>query len=159
MPDLHQFEAFLNWPADPAQPKPPEAVFSRDNTLQVTGKTVIPASAPAVFGGDASRYNPEELMIMSLAECHMLTYLAVAAKKRLAILAYQDRATGSLGLGASGTAGKMSLQEVVLRPRVTVARGTDLAEAMALHEKAHANCFMANSVNFPVRYEPQTVEA
>jgi len=95
---------------------------------------------------------------MSLSHCHMLTYLAVAAKKRMTILAYEDRATGTLGMGPSGTAGKMSMQEVVLRPRVTVAKGTDLADAMAVHEKAHANCFMSNSVNFPVRHEAEIIE-
>ena len=158
MPDTHQFEALLHWPADPAQPRPPEAVFSRNNILQAPGKAPVPGSSPAVFGGDASRYNPEELMVMSLSECHMLTYLAIAAKKRMTILAYEDRATGSLGMAPSGS-GKMSMQEVVLRPKVTVAKGPDLADAMAIHEKAHANCFMANSVNFPVRHDAQIVEA
>jgi len=158
MSDSHTFEALLRWPASVDQPKPPEPVFSRDNILSSPGKPEIAASAPAVFGGDASRYNPEELLLMSLSHCHMLTYLAVAAKKRMTILAYEDRATGTLGMGPSGTAGKMSMQEVVLRPRVTVAKGTDLADAMAVHEKAHANCFMSNSVNFPVRHEAEIIE-
>lgn len=162
MSDSHLFEAHLRWPARADQPRPPEAVFSRDNVLYAQGKAEVPASAPAVFSGDAGRYNPEELLLMSLSECHMLTYLAIAGKKRMAILAYEDRAAGTLGMGEpggkSGPPGKMSMQEVVLHPRVTVARGTDLADAMAIHDKAHANCFMANSVNFPVRYEAEIVE-
>jgi organic hydroperoxide reductase OsmC/OhrA len=111
-----------------------------------------------VYGGDDTRYNPEELLLMSLAQCHMLTYLAIAAKKRMTILAYEDRPTGTLGIGASGAAGKMSMQEVTLHPRVTVAAGTNLADADAIHEKAHANCFIANSVNFPVSFAPVMVE-
>ena len=95
---------------------------------------------------------------MSLAQCHMLTYLAIAAKKRMTILAYEDRATGTLAVGENGVEGKMSMQEVVLHPRVTVAKGTNLADAQAIHEKAHANCFIANSVNFPVRHEAQITE-
>lgn len=162
MSETHAFETRLRWPADPAQMRPPEAAFSRNSVLGGAGKADVAASAPTVFGGDATRYNPEELLLMSLSQCHMLTFLAIAAKKRLTILGYEDRATGTLGLGDTGAKhgppGKMSMQEVVLRPRVTVARGTDLADANAIHDKAHANCFIANSVNFPVRHEPEIVE-
>ncbi|HEX4857685.1 MAG TPA: OsmC family protein [Usitatibacteraceae bacterium] len=159
MADTHVFETSLEWPADPAQLLPPDPAFSRDNILRGPGKPDVPGSAPAVFSGDPSRYNPEELLLLSLSHCHMLTYLAIAARKRWKILAYRDQATGTLGLGAHGTAGKMSMQEVVLRPVITLPAGTDLAEATSLHEKAHANCFMANSVNFPVRIEPTFLAA
>src|SRR5580765_5161516 len=99
MPETHTFEARLRWPARPDQPRPPEAAYSRDNVLSAEGKAdvPVPGSAPAVYGGDARRYNPEELLLMSLAECHMLTYLAIAGKKRMGIVAYEDRATGTLG--------------------------------------------------------------
>ena len=158
MSESHQFDARLHWPANPAQPTPPDPAYTRDCELVVEGKPVVPGSAPSVYGGDASRYNPEELLVMSLSECHMLTYLAIAARKRMTIIAYEDRASGTLGVGTFGTAGKMSLQEVILRPRVTVAKGVDVAEAMALHEKAHANCFIANSVNFAVRCEAEIAQ-
>jgi organic hydroperoxide reductase OsmC/OhrA len=118
MSDAHEFEARLKWPAAADQPRPPEAVFSRNNVMHTIGKHEVAGSAPAVYGGDATRYNPEELLLMSLSECHMLTYLAVAAKKRMTIIAYEDRATGTLAIGPHGNAGKMSMQEVVLRPRV-----------------------------------------
>ena len=158
MSDAHQFEATLRWPASQTQPLPPEPAFSRNSLLGGAGKPDVPASSPTIFGGDATRYNPEELLLMSLAQCHMLTYLAIAAKKRMTILAYEDRATGTLAVGENGGEGKMSMQEVVLHPRVTVAKGTNLADAQAIHEKAHANCFIANSVNFPVRHEAQITE-
>lgn len=162
MSDAHSFETTLRWPADPAQPLPPDPAFSRNSTLGGPGKSDVAASSPTVFGGDATRYNPEELLLMSLSQCHMLTYLAIAAKKRMTILSYVDRATGTLGLGEpdtkSGPLGKMSMQEVTLRPRVTVAKGTDLADAMSIHEKAHANCFIANSVNFPVTHVAEIIE-
>lgn len=99
---------------------------------------------------------------MSLSECHMLTYLAIAAKKQITIVRYEDRATGQLGIGVVGefgVAGKTSMQRVTLHPRVTVARGTNLDDARAIHVKAHANCFMANSVNFPITTEPEMIEA
>jgi organic hydroperoxide reductase OsmC/OhrA len=158
MSEAHQFEATLRWPASATQPLPPEQAFSRNSILGAAGKPDVPSSSPAVYGGDDTRYNPEELLLMSLAQCHMLTYLAIAAKKRMTILAYEDRPTGTLGIGASGAAGKMSMQEVTLHPRVTVAAGTNLADADAIHEKAHANCFIANSVNFPVSFAPVMVE-
>ena len=163
MSATHSFETHLRWPADPAQALPPASAFSRNNVLSAPGKVEVAGSAPSVFGGDAARYNPEELLLMSLSECHMLTYLAIVAKKRMTIIAYEDRATGTLGLGEngikSGPPGKMSMQEVTLRPRVTVAKDTDLADALAMHETAHANCFIANSINFPVRYEAEIVAA
>jgi organic hydroperoxide reductase OsmC/OhrA len=154
----HQFETTLSWPADPSQTPMPEATFSRNAILGAVGKVPVPGSAPGVFSGDSTRYNPEELLLMSLSECHMLTFLAIAAKKRITIQGYTDHAVGTLALGQYGTAGKMSMQEVVLHPVVTIAKGADIAELNSMHEKAHANCFMANSVNFPVRIEPQFVE-
>lgn len=156
MPDSHVFETTLQWPATAdGVAAHPEAAFSRDTLLGAQGKPDVPGSAPTVFSGTASRYNPEELMLMSLSECHMLTFLAIASKKRIPVLRYEDRATGTLGLGAGG---KMSMQEVVLHPSVTISAGFNLADLAAIHEKAHANCFMANSVNFPVRFVPSAIE-
>ena len=159
MTEPHHFQIRLAWPADPAQTAHPDANFSRNAIVSADGKAVVEVSAPTVFGGDASRYNPEELLIMSLAECHMLTYLAITSKKRLKVLHYADAAEGTLAIGEFGTAGKMSMQEVVLHPRVLVAKGSNLEEAKSMHEKAHANCFVANSVNFPVRFVADIIEA
>lgn len=155
MADTHTFETTLRWPADPAQPLPPDPAFSRNNVMAVAGKHDVAGSAPTVFGGDGSRYNPEELLLMSLSECHMLTYLAIAGKKRMSVLGYEDRATGTLAMGPSG---KMQMTTCVLRPVVKVPKGTNLDEARAMHDKAHANCFMANSVNFPVTHESVFIE-
>ncbi len=156
MAETAQYEITLNYPADAGQSLPPDPAYTRNSILAAAGKPALAASAPSAHGGDAGRYNPEELMLLSLSQCHMLTYLAIAAKKRIGIIAYTDRATGVLGAGANG---KISMQSVTLHPRVTVARGTALADANAIHEKAHAYCFMANSVNFPVNHEPEIVEA
>ncbi len=159
MSDAHQFETTLRWPALATQTMPPSPTFSRNNILGGTGKPDVPGSSPAIYGGDTSRYNPEELLLMSLAQCHMLTYLAIAAKKNITILAYEDRATGTLGVGENAAAGaKMSMQSVILHPRVTVAKGTNLSDVQAMHQKAHANCFMANSVNFPVTHVAEITE-
>ncbi len=157
MSEGHTFEASVRWPADPAQALPPDPAFSRNAVLASPGHPEVPGSSPTVFGGEASRYNPEELLTLSLAHCHMLTYLAIAAKKKMAVLAYEDRATAVLGKDAAS--GKMKILSAELRPRVTVAKGTNLEDARAIHAKAHEHCFVANSVNFPVANAPEIVEA
>jgi organic hydroperoxide reductase OsmC/OhrA len=155
MADAHRFETTLAWPASPTQKLPPEPGFSRDNTLAAPGRPPMPGSLPPVFGGNANGYNPEELMLLSLSQCHMLTYLALAEKAHLAVRRYDDQAIATLGKGASG---KTQMVEAVLHPRVSLAPGSDAAAALALHDRAHAHCFMTNSVNFTVRHEPQIVE-
>ena len=149
------FEVSVVWPAETTQKLPPDPAFSRDNWLAAPNKAEVFGSSPAVFGGDPKGYNPEELMTLSLSQCHLLTYLAMAAKRQIAVLHYEDHATGRLGKNADG---KMQMVEVVLRPKVIVAKGTSVEDARALHERAHAACFMANSVNFPVRNEPEIQE-
>jgi organic hydroperoxide reductase OsmC/OhrA len=155
MSEEHRFETTLVYPADPAQKLPPDPDFSRDNRLRAAGHPEMPGALPPSLGGHDRGYSPEDLMILSLSECHLLTYLVLAQKSRIAVRRYEDRATGRLGKGASGMT---QLVEVVLHPKVTVGRGTDLAAAQALHERAHRHCFMANSVNFPVLHEPEIVE-
>ncbi len=159
MSESHRFETFLHWPADAAQALLPAADYSRNSVLSAAGKADVAASAPTVFGGDESRYNPEELLLLALSQCHMLTYLAMAVRRGITVLDYADQVTGSLGAAVSAELrGKMSMREVTLRPRVTVAKGSDLEAAMAMHEKAHANCFIANSVNFPVTHQAEIIE-
>lgn len=158
----YTFEITLTFPADAAQTMLPDANYSRNSWLRAAGKNDVAASSPAGYGGDPTRYNPEELMLMSLSQCHMLTYLAIAAKKQLKILAYEDRVTAQLGvgkIGGIGVEGRISMQQATLHPRVTVPKGTNLDDARNIHVKAHANCFMANSVNFPVTTEPEMIEA
>lgn len=155
MADAQGFETTLEWPATPGQKMPPEPGFSRDNRLAAKGRPELPGAQPPSFGGEGRGYNPEELILLSLSQCHMLTYLALAEKTRIVVRAYSDRAAGTLGKGASG---RTQMVEAVLHPVVTVARGADVEAARALHARAHTHCFMANSVNFPVRNEPRIVE-
>ncbi len=157
MNDNHTFEATVRWPADPAQKLPPDPAFSRNAVLACPGHPSFPGSSPTVFGGEADRYNPEELVTLALAHCHMLTYLAIAAKKKVSVLAYEDRATAVLGKDPAS--GKMKIVAAKLRPRVTVAKGTSVDDALAMHAKAHEHCFVSNSVNFPVTNAPEIVEA
>lgn len=128
--------------------------YTRDHVISAPGKPDLAGSSDPAFRGDASRWNPEDLLVASLSSCHMLWYLHLCAESKILVLAYRDDAVGIMvEAGAGG--GRFSM--ATLRPLATLAAGSDAERAMALHEKAHSFCYIANSVNFPVRIEP-TVE-
>lgn len=124
--------------------------YGRDHRIEAEGKAVIEASADPAFRGDAARYNPEELLLASLSSCHMLWYLHLSAAEGVVVTGYQDEPIATM-IEDPGGGGRFT--EAVLRPRVTLAGGSDRATAMALHGEAHRLCFIANSVSFPVRCE------
>ena len=146
MAHIHHFSAKLTWTGAAKGATSSYESYSRDHLIEVPGKPPLAASADAVFRGDASRHNPEDLLVMSLSACHMLTYLAEAARAGVHVLAYSDEASGTMQLQN----GKMRFTEVSLRPQVVVARGGDQAQAERLHQQAHEDCFIASSINFPV---------
>ena len=127
--------------------------YQRAHEYSVPGKPPIPGSSDPAFRGDAARYNPEELLVMSLSSCHMLWYLHLCAEAGLVVTAYVDEATGTM-VETPDTGGHFT--EVVLRPSVTLTPESDIALAESIHARAHHLCFVANSVNFPVRCEPRT---
>ena len=127
-----------------------ERTYGRDNELQVIGKATLPGSAPPEFGGDATAWPPEELLVAAVAQCHLLTYLFVCSRNGVVVESYEDEATGTLVVeGAAGG----HFAEIVLHPKVTISAG-DPEVAARLHHDAHAGCYVGSSVNFPVRFEP-----
>jgi organic hydroperoxide reductase OsmC/OhrA len=146
MSQVHHFSAKLTWTGAAKGTTSSYESYSRDHLIEVPGKPPLAASADKVFRGDSSRHNPEDLLVMSLSACHMLTYLAEAARAGVHVLAYADEAGGTMQLKD----GKMRFTAVSLRPQVVIEKGGDAALAQRLHEKAHEHCFIANSVNFPV---------
>jgi len=146
MAHIHHFNAKLTWTGAAKGATSSYESYSRDHIIEVPGKPPLPGSADKVFRGDSSRHNPEDLLVMSLSACHMLTYLAEAARAGVHVVAYSDEASGTMQLHQD----KMRFTEVSLRPQVVIARGSDPAQARRLHEQAHEDCFIANSVNFPV---------
>ena len=151
----HRYEVRTHWRCGPEGPPASYETYSRNHRIEIAGKAVLEASSDPAFRGDAARHNPEDLLVASLSSCHMLWYLHLAVVKKIGVLAYEDRAYGIM----AETPRPGRFVEVVLRPVVTIARGGDTALAAKLHERAHAECFVANSVNFPVRHEPTIVEA
>lgn len=123
--------------------------YNREHQVEFPGGVVVPWSAAPEFKGDAARVNPEEAFVAALSTCHMLTFLAIAARKRFTVDAYIDEAVGQMERNAEG---KYWISRVTLRPRVTFAglRQPTTGELSELHHAAHENCFVANSVKSEV---------
>ncbi|MGD1878140.1 MAG: OsmC family protein [Kiloniellaceae bacterium] len=147
----HHYETTVTWTGAAAGGTRTYQGYSREYRADFPGKPSITGSADPAFRGDPARHNPEDMLVLALSACHMLSYLALAALEGLEVTAYTDSAGGTMQ--QEGKGGRFT--EVVLRPRVTVAPGSDLTRAEALHEEAHKTCFIANSVNFPVRHEAE----
>lgn len=150
----HHYSLDLVWTGNRGDGTKTYAGYGRDHRVTIPGKPEIAMSADAAFRGDAAIHNPEDLLVAALSSCHMLTYLALCARARINVTSYRDHATGTM---VTDTSGGGRFTEVTLHPRVTIADTKDLAKATELHETAHHQCFIANSVNFPVRHEA-TVE-
>ena len=145
----HVYATRLHWVGPEQGATTSYKVYSRDYAIEADGKPQLQGSADPHFRGDATRYNPEDLLVAALSACHLLSYLAECALAGVAVVAYEDDARGEM----TTIDGVMRFREVVLRPKVAIADAARIDEAIALHEKAHAGCFIANSVNFPVRHE------
>jgi len=119
------------------------------------GRATIPVSSIPLYGGEGACWNPEELLAGAMANCHMLTFLALAHKARLEVTAYEGVAEASLE-----TVDRVSrVAAIALKPTIRVARGTDAAKVEELFHKAHKYCIIANSYSGTVLLEPSVVEA
>lgn len=147
----HSYQVSVRWIGNLGQGTKTYIGYKRDHEISVAGKPPLPGSSDPNFRGDASRYNPEELLIASLSTCHMLWYLHLCSSSGIVVTNYQDEATGAMSETADG-GGRFTA--VTLRPRISIAAGGDTDLALELHDKAHHLCFIANSVNFPVLCEP-----
>jgi len=118
------------------------------------GAIVLAASSAPEFKGEPDRANPEEAYVAALSSCHMLTFLAICARKKLTVDSYEDDAVGVLERAPSG---KLWMARVILRPLVKFGAGTavDAVLLADLHHKSHENCFIANSVTTNVTVEPR----
>jgi organic hydroperoxide reductase OsmC/OhrA len=125
--------------------------YPRNHRWRFEGGVEVPASAAPAFRGDPKRVDPEAAFVAALSSCHMLTFLSIASRKRLVVDAYEDDAVGFL---EKNEAGRLAITRVVLRPRVRFAGIPPAAESIAdLHERAHHECFVANSVRTEVAVE------
>jgi len=125
--------------------------YPRNHEWTFEGGVRVPASSAPAFHGDPKRVDPEAGLVAALSSCHMLTFLAIASRKRMVVDSYADEAVGWLEKNEDG---KLAVTRVVLRPAVVFAGAQPSAEALAdLHERAHRECFIANSVRTQVEIE------
>ena len=127
--------------------------YNRAHEWQFTG-TTVPASAAKEYRGDPQRVNPEEALVAALSSCHMLTFLAIATKRKLSLDSYSDDAVGFM---EKNEAGRLAITRVTLRPKIVWTAGITVSDAdlEAMHHEAHEGCFVANSVTTKITVESQ----
>lgn len=150
MRNEHEYLIEVEWRGNRGSGTSGYREYGRELVIRAEGKAELAGSADPTFHGDRDRWNPEELLVTALAQCHMLSYLHMAVRAGVVVTAYTDAAVGVMR--QSGLGGEFT--EVTLRPEVTVADASMVEAALAAHTEAYENCFIARSVNFPVRHTP-----
>ena len=151
----HSYEISVEWQGNRGVGTSDYKSYGREVVVTADGKHALEGSADRVFRGNADRWNPEELLLVALSQCHLLSYLHVAAAHGVIVTAYTDSAVGTMVVTGDGGG---HFTSATLRPVVTIAGG-DVAMAASLHAEASRKCFIAASVNFPVGHEPTTLVA
>jgi organic hydroperoxide reductase OsmC/OhrA len=153
----HRYTITNRWTGNLGEGTATYTGYSRHHEFSAEGKgSPIAGSSDPVFRGDRTRYNPEELLVGSLSACHMLRVLHLCADAGIVVTDYVDRAEGEMIEHGDGSG---EFTRVVLRPRMTITDDARIADAMAIHERAHELCFVARSVNFRVEHEPVVAAA
>ena len=153
---LHRYEVATTWTGDRGQGTASFRGYDRAHEVAHEGKPVIPGSSDPSFRGDRARWNPEELLVASLSQCHMLWYLHLCSVSGVVVVGYRDVAEGLMRERPGGAG---AFESVTLRPQVVVAAAGMVERAEALHHDAHEKCFIANSVTFAVLTEATTTVA
>ncbi len=147
----HDYTARVEWTGNRGDGTRSYRGYDRTWDIATPGKPVIHCSNDPLLGGDPGLSNPEDLLLASLSACHMLWYLHLASVAGIVVLSYQDN---PIGRGETSPDGAGRFLSATLKPHIVVEAGSDLAEAERIHDRIHQYCFIARSVNFPVRYEP-----
>lgn len=149
----HHYSVTVSWSGNRGTGTSGYRDYGRDHTVSAAGKADIAGSADPAFRGDRERWNPEEMLLAALSQCHMLSYLHAAVNAGVVVVAYDDDAVGAMEQTPDG-GGRFT--SVTLRPRVVIADAAQLALAEELHHEAARMCFIASSVNFEVAHEART---
>lgn len=147
----HHYAVELSWLGNLGSGTSGYRDYTRDVTLSAAGKPDLLGSADPTFRGDASRWNPEELLVAALSQCHLLSYLHMAVTNRIVVTDYSDSPVGTME--QQGVGGRFT--RVLLRPVVTIADPEQVDLALSIHREASQACFIAASVNFPVEHQPR----
>jgi organic hydroperoxide reductase OsmC/OhrA len=152
MQGQHHYKATIKWTGNKGTGTDNYKNYERSHEVIIENKAVISGSSDPAFRGDKTKHNPEDMLLSSLSTCHMLWYLHLCSEAGVVIVDYIDNAEGTM-VETSNGGGRFT--EVVLNPIVTVTKNEMMEQATELHTKANELCFIANSVNFPVRHHPK----
>ncbi|MDQ5908229.1 MAG: hypothetical protein QG599_320 [Pseudomonadota bacterium] len=149
---MSEFSIQLDWRR--TTPDFDTKTFDRSHTWRLAGGQMVQGSSAPDYSGDPNRSNPEEALLAALSSCHMLTFLTIAALRKLVVDHYEDEPTAELG---KNTKGKMMVARLTLRPQVVFGGDTipDADTVRELHRKAKDNCFVGNSLLSEMVLEPR----
>ncbi|HXW35600.1 MAG TPA: OsmC family protein [Acidimicrobiales bacterium] len=150
----YRYELTARWTGNLGEGTSAYHAYGRNFEIIGNGKPVLLGSADSSFRGDSSKYNPEELLLAALSGCHLLWYLNLCADAGVVVISYEDHPRGTMILGKDG---RGAFSEALLCPKVCVKSEDMKPLAADLHEKANELCFIARSVNFPVRHDSKIV--
>lgn len=148
-PKSHDYNARLVWNGNLGQGTSSYPVYGREYTISIAGKPDLEGTADPMFRGKPELHNPEELFIAAIVSCHLLSYLALCARRGLSIVSYEDSASGTLAFDNKGGG---RFEHVTLHPVVTIVDAARYDEAMALHDTAHEQCYIASSCNTEIHH-------
>lgn len=149
MQGQHHYQATIKWTGNKGTGTDNYRNYERSHSIDIDNKATVLGSSDPAFRGDKSKHNPEDLLVSSLSACHMLVYLHLCAEAKVIVTGYVDNATGIMVETSNGGG---HFTEVTLNPTVTVTEESMIKKANELHKKANELCFIANSVNFPVKH-------
>ncbi|WP_293448947.1 OsmC family protein [Planktotalea sp.] len=155
MSKQHNFEATVRWTGNTGKGTANYRAYTRDWTLESVGKPAIAMSNDPLLGGNPAFYNPEDMLIAALSSCHMLWFLHLASDAGLTVHSYTDT---PIGTGESLPDGTGRFISALLQPNIGLIPGSDTQLADAVHGKIHNHCFIARSVNFPVKIKARYFE-
>lgn len=145
----HNYKLSIKWDGNKGKGTSDYKAYGREYSILIDDKETLHGSADPTFRGDKTKYNPEDMLVAALSSCHMLSYFHVCTLGGVVVVDYVDHATGLMETLPDGSG---RFIEVVLNPIVTVADASMIERASQFHKKASELCFIANSINFPVKH-------
>lgn len=146
----HYYKSNIKWTGNSGSGTSDYKSYERSYKIEVGGKPTIDGSSDPAFRGDSSKYNPEELFLVSISSCHMLWYLHLCSVNDVVVIEYSDKAEGTMTENKDGSG---QFESVILYPSVVVQNETMIDLAISLHQQANKMCFIANSCNFEIEHE------
>lgn len=148
----HHFKSKIIWTGNTGESTKNYRSYERTYIISVDGKADINGSSDPAFLGNPLLHNPEDLLLAPVSSCHLLWYLHLCSVSKIQVLEYVDFAEGTMIENENGS-GKFT--GIVLKPKIIVAEKEMIKKATELHQKANEYCFIANSLNFEVKHQPE----